>query len=410
MSLSLYIFLYLCLFHILHCIDHDRNGFLSPGEVWGGLQFLGLHDLNAQDVLDFIIYADIDRDGNLSFKEFIEVLHNPLCEEENTYQMNSDAGDEPSSPTSRATSGSGLGSGSGSPMASIPLKRQLSLASVPPVGEEELKELQYCNQKEEEREESLMEISEENEEQRIRLELEEEEILQDIGQEGGQNPRITPDTFMIQYNFKTGKLPRHVTSRGDYAFRADHDNTNSDSGSTENTVYFMKVFQSAMIFVNLPPVTADTDVGYVAGGVGSLGGMGLNQYTIIMEVMFEKIPPQPTAGGPSTAVPVFGTAAYGERDALLWLHHNGALSLSPLSSMSMGRNSLPKIQANQWVCLSIVVDGGHPDGSLTLYVGESESSCSRVTPDGIDEIDNMSHCVLENRITLFGSKDMKVVA
>lgn len=385
--------------HIL-CVDYDRNGYLSPGEVWGGLQFLGLHSLNAQDVLDFVAYADMDVDGNLSFKEFIEVLHNPLCEEESTYQMINNSRDEESSPPSRAASASS------SMLPHVPLKRQLSMSAVPPVGEEELKDLLYCNQKEEEREENLVEISEKNEEQRIQRELEEEEILQNIDQDGGQNPKITSETFMIQYNFKTGKLPRYVTSRGDYAFKTDHDNTSSDSSSVDGTVYFTKVFQSSMLFVSLPPVSADSDVAYVHGGVGSLGGVGLNQYTAIIEVMFESMPQQPVAGGPSTAIPVFSTAAYGERDALVWLHHNGALSNSPISSM--GRNYLPRIQANQWTCVSIVVDGGHPDGSLALYVGDNEACCLRISPDGIDEIDNVAHCIVENRITLLGSKDLKV--
>lgn len=40
--------------------DFDRNGLLSPGEIWGGFDYLGI-PMVAEDVLDFLHAGDIDR-------------------------------------------------------------------------------------------------------------------------------------------------------------------------------------------------------------------------------------------------------------------------------------------------------------------------------------------------------------
>ena len=419
--------------------DYDRNGFLSPGEVWGGLQYLGLDTLTAQDVLDFISFGDVDRDGNISYKEFIEVLYNPLCEEGSSQTTSNTGGVSGGADAERLESSApedydlspavsmGLGSRATSPDAGPTLARQPSFSAVTPVGEEELKLLQYANQKEEESEETAVESQLEEEEARRQEELQEEEELLDLTQAGGANPKINELTFLIQYNFRTGKLPRHVSSRGDTHYKADHNNTSSVPstieesddvdlsafGVTDGTVYFMRVFQAAMLFIAFPPILGTSGPGaFIPGGVGTLGGTGLNQYTAIMEIMVDKIP---TGSGSSpSAVPLFSNAGYGEKEALLWLHSNGCITASATNSFTPNRDSsnrptadsLPKLQVNKWTVLSIVVDGGHGDGKITVYMNDNEASFSSFAPKGIEAIDG-DFGILENRVTVFGSKDLK---
>lgn len=56
--------------------DFDKNGLLSPGEIWGAFEYLHIV-LSATDVLDFVSSADIDRDGNVSMKELALALEDP---------------------------------------------------------------------------------------------------------------------------------------------------------------------------------------------------------------------------------------------------------------------------------------------------------------------------------------------
>lgn len=92
----------------------------------------------------------------------------------------------------------------------------------------------------------------------------------------------------------------------------------------------------------------------------------------------------------------------------MWLHHNGALSLSrttPLGGEKHG-DGLPKIQVNRWTCITIVVDGGLPDGKITLYVNDNDQSYCSYSLPGLGDIDG-DCSILENRVTLFGTKDIK---
>jgi Ca2+-binding EF-hand superfamily protein len=48
--------------------DADNNGILSPAEFYGALVWLGVPDLTAEDVADFIEAADTNRDGIVDYK------------------------------------------------------------------------------------------------------------------------------------------------------------------------------------------------------------------------------------------------------------------------------------------------------------------------------------------------------
>ena len=59
--------------------DADKNGLLSPGEIFGMLRYLNVDfgGLTPRDVLDWIDAVDQDADGNISYTEFVEALRDP---------------------------------------------------------------------------------------------------------------------------------------------------------------------------------------------------------------------------------------------------------------------------------------------------------------------------------------------
>lgn len=67
----------LTFFDAFSAFDVDKNGLISPSELWGAFDALRI-DLEAKDVLDFVASIDIDRDGNVSMKEFGMALEDPM--------------------------------------------------------------------------------------------------------------------------------------------------------------------------------------------------------------------------------------------------------------------------------------------------------------------------------------------
>lgn len=53
----------LTLWEAFTAFDYDNTGMLSPSEFYGALVWLGVPDLTAEDVADFIEAADKNRDG-----------------------------------------------------------------------------------------------------------------------------------------------------------------------------------------------------------------------------------------------------------------------------------------------------------------------------------------------------------
>jgi hypothetical protein len=64
-------------FDAFNAFDVDKNGLISPSELWGAFDALRI-DLSAKDVLDFVASIDVDRDGNVSMKEFGAALEDPM--------------------------------------------------------------------------------------------------------------------------------------------------------------------------------------------------------------------------------------------------------------------------------------------------------------------------------------------
>ena len=59
-------------------IDYDNNGVLSPAEFYGALIWLNFPNITADDAADFLEAIDSNRDGNVDYKEYMEMLNPPL--------------------------------------------------------------------------------------------------------------------------------------------------------------------------------------------------------------------------------------------------------------------------------------------------------------------------------------------
>lgn len=203
--------------------NFSGNGYLTPGEVWGGFDFLGI-DVTPQDILDFFNAADIDKDGLLNYRDFIESLQ----------QQQEEAGESSGVLGEQSLSGPEGSAGNGlmelensHPIYSstsqrrdnltdeelvlpdpIPIQRQISLTPITPKGQDELENLRLLQKQMEEMEDLEANKAEDEDELRIQHELEAEEDEKDRLQEGGRNPLVTDD--LITFNFTTGRLPRSV--------------------------------------------------------------------------------------------------------------------------------------------------------------------------------------------------------
>jgi hypothetical protein len=159
--------------------NYSGNGYLTPGEVWGGFDFLGI-DCSPHEVLDFFNAADLDKDGLLNYRDFIESLQEE--QPERLPSSSSFTGMEELmplvySPTSiQRRDGEGGGDDETSmdlllPEA-MPLQRQVSLTPISPKGQEVLENLRLLQKQTEELEDLEASRAEDENEQRIKEELE----------------------------------------------------------------------------------------------------------------------------------------------------------------------------------------------------------------------------------------------
>lgn len=279
--------------------------------------------MTAQDILDFVQAADVDRDGNISYKEFVEILQEPdkqlnnIDDEDEFQSIGSVSPRDENSPRSpryfnRIDSNTSNNSNQDSnidisllPIPSpIKLKKQYSMTIIQPKGEEILKELQNSIAKQEEIEEAYELALEGHEEEKIKKELELEEDEADRLQEGGRNPKISED--LISFDFTTGRIPRKTSFRGDYQYRND----------TALQKYLHLLPQSILMLKT--PFTANC------------GGNRLNQWSVTIQVMFDMFN--------NGLTPILSTSNQSDIDAILFVDSKGKLII-PNSTSSLGNNS-----------------------------------------------------------------------
>lgn len=67
----------LTLWEAFTAFDYNNSGMLSPSEFYGALVWLGVPDLTPDDVADFIEAADKNRDGIVDYREYMDMLSDP---------------------------------------------------------------------------------------------------------------------------------------------------------------------------------------------------------------------------------------------------------------------------------------------------------------------------------------------
>eukprot|EP00475_Leptophrys_vorax_P011553 TRINITY_DN18110_c0_g1_i1.p1 TRINITY_DN18110_c0_g1~~TRINITY_DN18110_c0_g1_i1.p1 ORF type:complete len:972 (-),score=250.87 TRINITY_DN18110_c0_g1_i1:49-2586(-) len=246
--------------------DYNRDGFLSPAELFGAVDWLGLK-LEAQDVLEIIRTNDIDGDGNISYKEFLEIVRDPDANFEDIAREN-----ETSEEVGRLPS---------------------EFEPVQPKALEEILRLQGQIAHEEkliEEAELKKETAQENE---ILQKIEDEQRLENMLQEGGPNPKVNQDALSIHYDFATKKRPFGVTSRGDFSTGKIDD---------ESGLVYTLVYKGGMLFLPIPFATEKSP---------------LNEYTIMMDVRFDSFSPD---GVPTALIQ---TAKYNHDTAAIYVRSDG---------------------------------------------------------------------------------------
>jgi hypothetical protein len=176
--------------------DYDRNGYLSPGEVWGGFEYLGI-PMTPEDVLDFVNAGDLDKDGNLSFREFVDILQDPDKVSDRSHSdVDADNAMETDSAMSSGLPYNGVGDNDDTYIEQLSLQRskshtsicsndfnddglsppslqrQISLNLIHPKGEDMLHDLQVMMTAQEKEEEEIDDNYEREEEKRVQMALE----------------------------------------------------------------------------------------------------------------------------------------------------------------------------------------------------------------------------------------------
>jgi len=230
--------------------DYNRDGFLAPEELFGGMTYVGI-DVEAQDILEFIRIHDQDNDGNLNYREFLDIV----VEQDSVTQ---DTGEEDAIPGP---------------------KIQAEIERIPPRGKEELYSLLLkMRQEEKEMEEHELKLVQEKENQ-IAEKIKKEELEEDLKQEGGPNPKIDFINGEVFYDFALNRRPRGITSRGDWTLQ-------SEKGENLCLLY-----PGAALFLPVP-VSSAADP--------------LSIYTISMEILLNELP---TPGSSTALVQMSGSSS-----------------------------------------------------------------------------------------------------
>jgi len=165
------------------------------------------------------------------------------------------------------------------------------------------------------------------------------------------------------YDFTTKRIPRGMTSRGDYAYKTD------SLGAS-----YMKVYRLGILFLPLP---------FTSNG----GGRLVNRYSVVLQISLDEIPPE------GKLLSILQTAKWNEDEAEVYINPEGGIGYGG----SFGSYDSPKITPNKWHQVGITVDC--IEGELTTYLDGLE--IQRCKPY---EIGKDGRFALQDQICLFGSK------
>ena len=188
--------------------DSDDNGLLGPSEVYGALRYLQMPDLTPDDVLDLLSAGDLNGDGMLNYKEFVDLLS--AGDEDDEHE--DDDGDTASESTSQQHSGSTGAT-------------DVSMEKVPPYGADEIRDVLAARRRREQELLRAERIRRETRQTELENAIFEEELAASASRVGGANPdrcspASAPDSVSLSgyyscvYKFDTNRTPLRTTVTG----------------------------------------------------------------------------------------------------------------------------------------------------------------------------------------------------
>jgi len=337
------------LYDAFRLFDIDHNGYVSPAELYGALEWLGVQNLTPGDILDFVRTADLDKDGNISYQEFVEMLKDPDAVaadgDNDDYGAAPGAGDgETDEDMLLALGGAGA--------------LRLSQIHLEPKGEDELRELLEQREREQRlREEAELE-KERRQDSTVENALEAIAWAEAMSQPGGPNPSVSENE--MRFSFTTGAHPYKMQFRGDMAYKVHLGEK------------YLKLYRLACLILPIP--------------LRGNGGKRINRYSLTMDIKIDELP------APGTLQALFSTAQFCETEALVYINAEGALG----GKGAFGLGSTARMRAGTWHLVTISVDT--IEGEAITYI--DGQVCATIKSQ-----DFFKDCkyAIDSKISLFGS-------
>lgn len=285
----------LMLYDAFRAFDHNKNGLLSADELYGALEWLGIHNLTPADILDFIRTVDVDRDGNLHYREFLELIRDPDSKPEDLDKESE-----------------------GSSQVEVVNSKRSDIEEIKPKGEKELLALREELALEEKKMEEEEKKKERDEEDRYKSEIEAEEEKKNREQVGGPNPKV--DTDRIIYDFTTGSRPLKLGTRGDIAYKP------------LGAAHYLKVYKKAALILPIP---------FSKNG----GGNYLNQYSVTLEIKCDDLP--------IDSQPLMQCTKFTPDDGEITISRDGGVG--SLGTFGLENKGL-MVKKDKWCIVTITVD------------------------------------------------------
>mmetsp|Transcript_28857 Transcript_28857/g.48961 ORF Transcript_28857/g.48961 Transcript_28857/m.48961 type:complete len:2411 (-) Transcript_28857:179-7411(-) len=330
--------------------DTDENGVLSPSELYGALEWLGITGLTPADIMDLVRHVDMNRDGNISFGEFQEAVQGSVisytpdaAEEEGGLRFSSEAGPPllTRTPSTKAAFESA----------------KAGTHVIAPKGVEELKQLQ---KEEVERQKKIEAIEKEREaKMKKRMEAAEGDV-KSMMKAGMLNP-VKEEPFTVQNvkkaDGKQHQLVQSTVTTWEFTKKVLPKGLKVHGGSL--TLQPDPEFEKKSNYLSLKP-NSHVAVPFAKANGGD-GCKRLNRYTLTMEIMVDRLPRtvmsllQIQRGGKETG-------GKPNKTGDLFLHPNGTISLFR-NNVGAGH----RLSANEWAVVGLAMD--NIAGTCVWYVG-----------------------------------------
>ena len=289
--------------------DADDNGLLTPEEIFGAIRWLKVPNMDAEDVVDFVRAFDKNRDNCIGYKEFADMLRDPM----KTNEDNEDEDEEVSKKERVNLKG-------------------LENEKIVPFGKDELRAIFLTRKRAEAKRQRdyLAELNLQNNKP--------EERLKSKRKKGDESNMSNPDVDLVlkkaSYDFGGGYKPMGVRAIGQHSFVKLRDKIKRSEDEKKIPTY-LQCSEGCVLSLRPPP---------------KLVASNLTIWTITMDVKFNSLPSR------------------GNVALLMRTGGDGADSLYVNSEGSVGTQSsfgsLKALSSNRWATVTV----SRKDGKMSVFV------------------------------------------